>query len=174
MVFEGDEFAQVPRMLALLKKGSVVYNIIGTKAMRLNFKNVPEASILESQRLIKRRRLIIKMILHDEGLAFTRTLDDSIIQAYSGRTLGYKGFVSRTLFSGAGEVIVTSSFILISNLKNRRTVIIRDRPMVALIYEMLALLFDTLGTATPTRIFDFQKHLDAILAERARSRTVEG
>jgi hypothetical protein len=173
MVFEGDNFAQVPLALKTLRKGSTVYNVIGTAALRLNFKNTSEAVIIESQRLIKRRRLVIKVIMHEEGLAVTRGLSNVLLKAHSDRSLALKGFVSRAVFSGAGEVVAARSFVVIYNSKNKRSIFIRDRQMVALVYEVVALLFDTFETATPSRVFDFQKHINSILAERARSHTVE-
>jgi hypothetical protein len=139
---------------------------MGTQAVRLSYKKVPEATILESQRMIKQRRLVIKTILHEDALGQTKVASDAVLKALSGRSFGCKGFLSRTLFSGAGEIIVSSSFIIIQNVESRHSVVLRDRHMASLVYEILAMLFDTLEVVTPSRVFDFQKHIDTTLASR--------
>lgn len=167
MVFEGNTFWKVYSEQWKLKKGSTIYEIACAETIEDTLKKLPRSFILESQRRIRQRQIIVRSILHESATKLLEQFDSELLRAHRGRTLGIKQYLSRKLFRGAGQIIVAHSFIILINTKVRRSVLIRDRQLVAMLFDILSLLFDLIEAADEVTVkkFNMEQTIDMVIGK---------
>ena len=66
---------------------------------------------------------------------------------------------SNDSFNGYGEIISTKKFITFANQKNKKAIIITDKEIVKIFYEMMNLLFESLSNKSSFNLNSYIKEV---------------
>lgn len=171
-IYVGHTFVRAYTALWKLKKGSIVYAIYGKKSVRAELRHISRTFMLESQRRIRNRKIITKAIINQDAIAVLSTFNDELLKAHTNRSRGTCTYTSTQFFHSTGEVIVARSFILLIDVSKRRSVLIRNKEIASLTWDIAQLLFDLLEFSMPTKQFDIERVIQAILQQRSCKKTV--
>lgn len=138
-IYEDYKFLECYKQINTLKRNSFVYVIQGKNAAQAELINIPEELILNIHKTIKKKHITMKAITNqlilEEFLNLSKKLKESHINRQQNIKLIDKIFIS------SGELFVTDSYISITNPKKRKGVIIKDKDIVIMFYDLMRLLF---------------------------------
>ncbi len=157
-IYKGKDFVNVYNRSLTLPKNSTIFGIQGSMAAQNNFKNFYKTFIKNNHRISKKRRFILKVIINKKALEALEKVERSLIESHLGRTLGVKMF-SNDSFNGYGEIISTKKFITFANQKNKKAIIITDKEIVKIFYEMMNLLFESLSNKSSFNLNSYIKEV---------------
>jgi len=153
--YKGNDSLQAYRQLLSLPAETIVFSIQGNRAAKGEFSALPEQFIKEAHRVFKRKGLIIKGIANEEALRAFTGFEKSLLQSHVGRTLGIKLFHDNH-FLGSGEIFSTKKLLILSNPVAKNAVVIKDKGITEIVYDLLELMFIMLdGRST----FDLNQYL---------------
>jgi len=152
--YSGDAMADAYKNLLHLPKETIIFAIQGNHAAKWHLKHLPESLISEIHRVFKKKKIILRGISNTEVVNIFKKMSTSMIRSHKGRTLGIKLLENK--FAGDGEMMVTKNFILLSNPRAKRVILIKDPAITEMVYEVLALLLESLGSI---RIIDINAYL---------------
>ena len=137
--FRGQEFLQCYTILETLPPKSTVYAVQGADSVKASLRSVPDTMTKNIHRLFKRREIVLRAIANKKVLENIETMSDSLRKSHTGRPQSIKLLDAK--FLSSGEIFVTETFISIINPEKRIGIVIKDKGIVMLLYDMMALLF---------------------------------
>jgi DNA-binding MarR family transcriptional regulator len=161
-VFEGSQILQAYRTMVYAKPKSVVYSVQGLDALRKLFKIFPEDYLAKVHRIQKRRNILLEGFVNKQAVDFLKDVDAKKIQSHIGRAVGVK-LIEGDLFLGPCEVLCSKSAFLICNLKKKQAIILKEKQMAGLLFEILALLYHI---SDQVRVFHLNDYLKRLMEEK--------
>lgn len=149
-VYKGIFMYQAYAQLFKLPKNSILFTVQGAEGAKELYSILPDAFIKQAHKNFKKRGFIIKGLINENLLNIFNQMKKTTVRSHQGRTMGLKTF-SGKIFSGHGEIISNSHLLLLSNPKKEQILVIKDREITRIIYEILELNFN---------LFEGQKSFD--------------
>jgi DNA-binding transcriptional ArsR family regulator len=157
-VFDGPQLVQAYKYLTEAPRQSVIYCIQGAGAIRNAFKILPAGLIKTTHHGYKRKNIILKGFANKQALSTMKELDEEMIQSHIGRTVGLK-LVDGDILLGSCELFCLQSVILMVNTAKRRVIVIKDKEIASLLYEILSMLYDVSNDIQVFSLNDYLKKL---------------
>jgi len=142
-IYKGNDFLQAYKQLLSLPAQTTIISVQGSRAAKAEFSALPEQFIKESHRVFKRKGFVMKGIGNENSLRVFMGIEKSLLQSHVGRTVGIKLFRD-THFLGAGEIFSTKKLLLLSNPTAKQCVVIKDKGITEIVYDILDLMLDIL------------------------------
>lgn len=142
-VYKDKEFVQAYRQMLSVPAGTTILAIQGSRAAKGEFSSLPTSFIKEAHRVFKRKGVILRGVMHEQSLRVFSDLDESLFKSHIGRTLGIKLFRDNH-FLGPGEIMSTKKLLLLSNPVAKQVIVIKDRGIAEIVYDILDLVFEIL------------------------------
>jgi hypothetical protein len=139
-------------------KNSIIYSIQGAIAVKRILKALPTDFIKEAHRKFKRRGVILKGFANKKSLSMFSEIDTEMVKSHSGRSVGVK-LIEGGIFEGPCELLCSMSSLLISDLEKRRAILLKDKDVVGLMFEILSLLY---SSSEHIRVFSLNEYLNKI------------
>jgi DNA-binding Lrp family transcriptional regulator len=159
-IYKGNDFVQAYRQLLSLPAETTVLAIQGSRAAKGEFTALPAQFIKEAHRVFKRKRFVLRGVTNEQALRAFTGLEESMIQSHVGRTLGIKLFRDNH-FLGSGEIMSTKKLLLLSNPIAKQVVVIKDKGITEIVYDILDLVFEILDGRNT---FDLNNYLRSKIA----------
>lgn len=142
-IYKGDDVVQAYGQFLSLPAETSIFAIQGSRAAKGEFVVLPDQFIKEVHRVFKRKRFVLRGITNEQTLHAFIGLEESMIRSHVGRTLGMKLFRDNH-FLGSGEVMSTKKMLLLSNPVAKRVVLIKNKGITEIVYDILDLVFEIL------------------------------
>ncbi|MEK7136499.1 MAG: winged helix-turn-helix domain-containing protein [Patescibacteria group bacterium] len=140
-IFKGTEMMTGYRQLFNLAPRTILLCAQGAGAVRGQFRNLPAPFIMNAHRVFKRKKITLKGLTNVTALKEFRHVGQTLLKSHLGRSLGVKIFNDHHLLQNS-ELMSAPDFLFIGNPVKKRVVILKDKDITGLIYEILSLLFE--------------------------------
>lgn len=154
-IFKGREIASAYREFFDLPKNSIILSVQGSGAANAEMRNLPRSFITEAHRVFKKKGIILKGFSNEKAFKAFEKIEKPLIKSHIGRSLGIKVF-NNNLFTCKGEIMVASKLLLLGNPEAKKVILIKDKEIVQVVYDVLTLLFELLED---TSTFDLNSYL---------------
>jgi hypothetical protein len=167
-IYTNDDFSAILEAYQSLQKGSVIYNLGGQDSWQHMLSHMPPALQVEAQRIIIRRRFIIKTLGHTSFVGLIATLPRKQLEAHLGRSIALKVYDASRVFCGASGAIVSRSFVSLCNYETRKRIMIRDPGIVRFLFELFEMCFDQASSIQHVRALNINLLVQSELKKRAQ------
>lgn len=138
--FSGEDWYECYKAFLLTPARSTVYAVQGGQSGRAILASTPAYFLRDVHALFKRRGIIIRSVVHRDLLGAFASMSDRMIRSHKERAQVSK-VIDGTLLAGSGELLVGPQALLVTNAKQKRAILVKDREMVKLCNDVLALLW---------------------------------
>ncbi len=138
-IFSGPDYYECYKVLLLTPPRSTVYAIQGGKAGKAVLASIPSYFLREAHALFKRRKIVLRSVAHRDVFGAFAGLSERMIRSHKERPQVNK-VIEGALLSGGGELIASPHALLLTNAKQQRAILIKDREIVRLCHDTLELL----------------------------------
>lgn len=150
-----DGLIQAYYQIFKLPKKSIILVIQGSESAKDELLNLPSNLIKESHKIVKKKNLIMKGISNKKILESLDSMKKDMMASHIGRTQSFR-IVSDSKFLSSAEIFSTNKFILLSNPKNKKALIIKDKEIVKIINDTLSFIFEFMENY---KTFDINNYL---------------
>lgn len=124
-IFTGKQMVQGYEYFLQLPRYSFILGVQGLGAVQKIFKVLPTDFIKRAHAIQKRRNIIIKGFTNKKALSVFDGAETAMIKSHHGRTVGAK-VVDGNIFLSSSEILSSENLLLVSNLAQKRVVVIKD------------------------------------------------
>lgn len=156
--YSGDDFEKAYVECLKIRPNSIILSVQGARAASNEVKNVSRSLVFKFHERFKKKNIIFKSISNTKLLSVFKEIDSQFVQSHIGRTGGLKLF-KNDLFLGDGEIAVCKEFVLIANPKSKTAVVLKEKELVMIFYQTLALLFDSLDEIRNLNLNEYLKKI---------------
>ena len=154
-IYESKEFIQAYRQFLLLPQETIIFCVQGNDAARSQLRIFPSGFIKEAHRVYKRKRIILKGIINEKTLETVDILDEDMLKSHLGRTQAIKAF-SGDKFLGFGEIFSTEGVLMLSNLRLKTALVIKDKEITKMANDIFKVFFNFLNSY---KTFDLKQYI---------------
>lgn len=159
-IYEGDEIIDAYNQFLDLPKNTVILCAQGVKAGEKEVCGFPFSFIQKAHRVFKKKGIVIKGVFNKKLLDVFCGLKNQLIKSHIGRSIGLKMAIEDKLLLGSGEIMAVPHFVLLANQEAKRAIIIKDKNIAKIIYEILTIIFDAFEEKGS---FDLNRYLKGLI-----------
>lgn len=164
--YQNKEINQVLELIAQVPRHSIIYGIQGYAALAEELRWIPIAALKKYHATLKRRRIKIIACQSRRTLESLPSLSTELLHSHLGRAVGTNLLLAPHSLLGNGVVLVTPTYLVCTNTKSRRAVVITDKVIVQTLYESYVMLFQTISELDATKTIDLNEHIRQELRQR--------
>lgn len=166
--FVRHEVSHALTCIEKLPKGSVIFAIHGYREAIGDFDWIPTVALKKYHQTLRRKQIIIKGCQSKQTLNLVYSYTDDLLRSHLNRIGSIKVIISKDSMAGFGLIVVSKQFILVTNSRVKRAVVLRDTDIATLLHETFSMFFDVMSELESVKTVNLNELIQQELERRQK------